>query len=556
MNLTTFFQLFGGIGLFLLGMSLLSSGLKAYAGDALRRALIRFTGSPAKAFTSGALVTALVQSSSATTVTVIGFVSAGLLTFPQAVGVVIGASLGTTTTGWIVAGLGLKVSIALYALPIIGVGAFLNLLGRNRWKAVGEALAGFGLIFVGLEVLKEGMAGLTQVFDLASLPHEGLWGHAIVITVGVVMTVIMQSSSAATATTLTALHSNSINFEQATLLVIGAAVGTTITGVLAAIGGSVAAKRTAAAHVSFNLATGVIAALLLPLFIRGIAWAQQHLGLDPGALSLAAFHTSFIAVGVLIFLPLADRFARAIEWLLPERGPRMPKGLDNTVLHVPAVALEATKRALRETAVELFAVMGQSLGGVRGAVVTPPPESDLADPPSADLVRRWLALIQQFMARVPSLAANEPMSRSRVAQVHALDHLLRLLDHAPPSDAVTTALNDPLLLNQKTRTRDLLELASRGLSGQEQPGWLQAVESGAREVAELRQRERPHVIETMAAAGVEPASTLALLDAMRWMEKVAYHAWRISHHLGTTPESLRQPAHAIAAQPEPRTDAE
>jgi len=549
-------MLFGGIGLFLLGMALLSDGLKAFAGDALRRALVRLTGRPVKAFASGALVTALIQSSSATTVTVIGFVSAGLLTFPQAVGLVIGASLGTTTTGWIVAGLGLKVSIALYALPIIGVGAFLNLLGRNRWKAMGLALAGFGLIFVGIEVLKDGMTDITKVFDLASLPYAGFVGHAIVITVGVVMTVIMQSSSAATATTLTALHSGSINFEQATLLVVGAATGTTITGVLAALGGSVAAKRTAAAHVSFNLATGVIAALCLPLFLRGIAWAQQHMGLDPGALSLAAFHTSFIGVGVLIFLPLADRFARAIEWLLPERGPRLPKGLDDTVLHVPAVALEATKRALRETAIELFAVMGQSLGGMRGAVVTPPPEGESTEPPSPELVRRWLAYIQQFMAKVPSMPAREPMSRSRVAQMHALDHLLRLLDHAPPPGNVAASLDDPLLNVQRTRTQELLELASVGMRDEPQPGWLEAVESRAQELADLRKQERPRVIETMAAAGMEPASTLAVLDAMRWINKIGYHTWRISHHLGTAPESQKQPAHPIAAQPEPRSEAE
>src|SRR5690606_15462357 len=142
------FQLTGGIGLFLLGMVLLTDGLKAFAGEALRRALVRFTGTPLKAFTSGALVTLVVQSSSATTVTVIGFVSAGLLAFPQAVGVVMGASLGTTGTGWIVSVLGLKVSVGFYALPVVGIGAFMRLLGSGRWRSLGFALAGFGIIFI------------------------------------------------------------------------------------------------------------------------------------------------------------------------------------------------------------------------------------------------------------------------------------------------------------------------------------------------------------------------------------------------------------------------
>lgn len=326
---------------------------KAFAGDALRRALVRFTGTPLKAFGSGALVTAMIQSSCATTVTVIGFVSAGLLTLPQAVGVVMSASLGTTGTGWIVAVLGLKVSLVFYAPPLVGLGAFLRLLGHGRIRSLGLALAGFGLIFIGIETLQDGMQGLSGVFNLAKLPAGGLWGHLLAMVIGIVMTVIMQSSSAAVATTQTALHTGTINFEQAASLMIGAAVGTTVTGALAAIGGSAPAKRTALAQVVFNLATGVIAVVLLPVFLWGIGWAQEHAGLDPGATSLAAFHTTIIAVGVAILLPFVDSFARRIERWLPERGPKLTQHLDDTLLHVPAVALEATRRALCETAGDL-----------------------------------------------------------------------------------------------------------------------------------------------------------------------------------------------------------
>ncbi|HNP52760.1 MAG TPA: Na/Pi symporter, partial [Nitrosomonas nitrosa] len=223
-----FFQLFGGIGLFLMGMVLLTDGLKAVAGDALRGALVRFTGTPYKAFVSGALVTLMVQSSTATTVTLIGFVSAGLLTFPQAVGVVLGASLGTTGTGWMVSMLGLKVSLGFYALPLVGIGALLRLLTHGRWRSSGLALAGFGLIFVGIDHLQNGMQVLAGAFDLTALPSTGVIGHLIATVIGVFMTVVMQSSSAAVATTLTALHANVINFEQAASLVIGAAIGTTI----------------------------------------------------------------------------------------------------------------------------------------------------------------------------------------------------------------------------------------------------------------------------------------------------------------------------------------
>src|SRR5690606_39737068 len=166
------FRLLGGIGLFLLGMALLSDGLVGFAGAALRRALLRFTGTPWRAFTSGALTTLLIQSSTATTVTLIGFVSAGLIGYSQAIGVVIGASLGTTATGWLVAGLGLKINLGFYTLPLIGIGAFLRVLGRGRWRHLGFACGGFGMLFLGLSSMQEGMQGLSDHFDFKALPSE------------------------------------------------------------------------------------------------------------------------------------------------------------------------------------------------------------------------------------------------------------------------------------------------------------------------------------------------------------------------------------------------
>ncbi|MCX7916139.1 MAG: Na/Pi symporter, partial [Verrucomicrobiae bacterium] len=186
--LAMIFRLVGGVGLFLLGMALLTDGLKAVAGEPLQRALVRFTGKPWRAFVSGMLVTLLVQSSSATTVTVIGFVSAGLLTLPQALAVVMGASLGTTGTGWLVAVLGLKISVGFYALPLVGVGAFLKLFGGRRWQPVGLALAGFGLIFVGIETLQMGMSRLTDFVHLARLPSGGLAAHVVGMLAGVGLT--------------------------------------------------------------------------------------------------------------------------------------------------------------------------------------------------------------------------------------------------------------------------------------------------------------------------------------------------------------------------------
>ncbi len=516
------FKLIGGIGLFLLGMVLLTDGLKAFAGEALRRALVRFTGTPLKAFTSGALVTLMVQSSSATTVTVIGFVSAGLLAFPQAVGVVMGASLGTTGTGWIVSVLGLKVSVGFYALPVVGIGAFMRLLGGGRWRSLGFALAGFGIIFIGIESLQEAMEGLSGVLRLQELPSGGFLGHLIAMAIGVVLTIVMQSSSAAIATTLTALHAGSLNFEQAASLVIGAAIGTTVTGALAAIGGSVPAKRTALAHILFNLSTGLIALLLLPLFLHGIAWAQTNLGLDPGATSLAAFHTAFIAAGVLVFLPFVGAFSRRIERLLPEHDDSPTRHLDDSLLQAPSIALEATRRALRETAVDLVTSLDVVLS----------PDGRTRD---LDMQRGRIAgsldRIQQFFTRIPPVGADEPLSQLRVGQMHAIDHLTRLLSRLEPSDNVRLILADPRLKPTVEIGRSVLAQAAAGLGEKPPPGWLAKVAASAAHLADLRRQERPKVLNATSGGTYAPVEALEVLDAMRWLDRVGYHTWRLSHYL-------------------------
>ncbi|HMP71667.1 MAG TPA: Na/Pi cotransporter family protein [Kiritimatiellia bacterium] len=515
------FKLTGGIGLFLMGMVLLTDGLKAYAGDALRRALVRFTGTPRKAFFSGALVTAVVQSSSATTVAVIGFVSAGLITFPQAIGVVFGASLGTTGTGWIISVLGLKVSVGYYALPLVGIGAFMKLLGRGRNRSLGLAVAGFGLIFIGIETLQDGMRGLSEVFDLSSLPSGGLPGHLLAMVIGIVMTVVMQSSSAAVATTLTALHAEAIHFEQAASLVIGAAIGTTITGALAAIGGNISAKRTAAAHVSFNLATGLIAILFLPLFLRGIGWAQEELGLDPGATSLAAFHTAFVGVGVIIFLPFAFPFARLIERLLPERGMTLTRHLDGTLLRVPSVALEATRRVVKEAASDTFGLIDGSLGGAG----TQPDEGEITR------LRHALDQTATFFRQIPPIAEDEPLSSIRISQMHAMEHLSRLLSHASPPPGVGRRMGVEPFKAAVGIGREILILGARGLRGDAAGDWVGGMEHLAMSLADLRRKQRPLLLQKTALGTANPEEALEVLDAMRWLDRVCYHGWRICHHL-------------------------
>ena len=525
----TFFYLIGGIGLFLLGMTLMSDGLKSFAGDALRNALVRFTGTPFKAFISGTLVTVMVQSSSATTVAVIGFVSAGLLTFPQAVGVVIGASLGTTATGWIVSVFGLKVSLGYYALPLVGAGALMKLLAIGRWRSLGLALAGFGLIFVGISHLQMGMEGLAGLFDLAALPSAGFWAHLVIMGIGLAMTIIMQSSSAAVATTLTALYAGSINFEQAASLVIGAAVGTTITGAIAAIGASVPTKRTALAHIIFNLTNGLIAILLLPVFLWLIGLGQLYLGLEPGAMSLAAFHTIFIGLGAAFFLPFAESFSKWIERLLPEQGPMLTRHLDAALLGVPSVALEASRRALCETAANMIRVIRLELQASG---------RERIDFSEAEL-RRALDDIGMFFSRIPTAADVGMLSKGRVSQVHAIEHMDRLSDYLrPPAVLGRVEKTDSLLHEPLETARRILELSEAGLevsaTTEFQPEvafWPAQVETMSLELSEIHRRARPVILKKTAGEGA-PMLALQTLDAIRWLDRVGYHTWRISNYLG------------------------
>jgi phosphate:Na+ symporter len=516
-----FFALFGGIGLFLLGMILLTEGLKAFAGDALRQALLRFTGRPVTAFCSGAAVTALVQSSSATTLATIGFVSAGLLGFSQAVGIVFGASLGTTSTGWIVSTIGLKFSIGSLALPLTGLGAFMRLLGRGRIPSLGLALAGFGLIFIGIDTLQEGMAAFAEAFDLSRIPYRGFWGHFLLLLIGLLMTVVMQSSSAAVATTLAALHSGAIVFEQAASLVIGQAIGTTVTAGLAAIGATTAAKRTALAHIIFNSATGLIALVLLPFFL----WLIQNFfvaeGELPGAVALAAFHTLFIATGVMIFLPMAGPFARWIERLLPERDDKLTRFLDRSLLEVPAVAQEAAARALQDVIGSVVNCLRNALAGGadKGAAGATPDINEVSE-------------IRSFISAIPVDAApgSSAVAR-RVDLMHAMDHVSQIIEEQMPLRHL------PVGADKDPQLQSIVELCQSAIGHFEK-----LLESNAAEeldrvgqlaalLADSRRRSRQQLLESASVGQRDSQAALALLDRIRNIDSTVYHLWRALEHL-------------------------
>src|SRR5262245_39493815 len=324
--MSTAIAILGGVGLFLLGMAVMTDGLKALAGSALRTALSQAAATPLSGVLWGAVITLLVQSSSAVTMTTIGLVSAELLTFPKGLGLVFGPHVGTTGTGWLVALIGVRVSRSSYARPMIFVGALAELLAGGRIAAAGGALAGFALVLYGLTTLQQGMGGLAESLHPSDLPAvlgtpevgwiAGSVGLMTLIAVGLAMTAVMQSSTAAIAVTISAFYAGAVSLEQGAALIIGQNIGTATSSALADLGASATAKRLALAYVLFKVIAAVIAIVAFPFTA---ALMNVFAASIDGMTLLAAYHTAYNVVGVAVLLPATQWFARLVERLLPSR---------------------------------------------------------------------------------------------------------------------------------------------------------------------------------------------------------------------------------------------
>lgn len=535
-------SLLGGIGIFLLGMLLLTDGLKGIAGDALKGILTRFVAGPLSGVAWGALVTAIVQSSTATTIATVGFVSAGLLTFTQSIGVVFGANLGTTSTGWIVSQLGFKVSLGTIAPPLVLIGVAARLLGRDRWSQAGMCVAGFGLLFVGIDMLQAGMATLAERVNPADLPRiDGdawLTGRLLLIGFGFAMTVVMQSSSAAMTATLAALAAGAIDFEQAAALSIGQNVGTTPKALIASIGGPVAAKRTALAHVLFNVATGAVALATLPLLVRAVAWITGADDASDQPTELAFFHTAFNLIGVLVFLPIIGPFARLIERVIPDRAASPRSTLPPALAEVGAIGLEAARRALHGVLAEATHA-GAALIARGGR--DPHEEIGLAD------AKARLEEIRGFVLRIGRGEQRERDMERQVSYLHAIDHLdrlLRALRERTPVRGPGRSIDDPVVgpvVPVVVRAAERIAAAAQEtLSEPRDPTGARAVETAARasaELAETRRVQRARAFERAASGDLAPELAIARVEALLWLDRVAYHQWRAAAHLLGTPSA-------------------
>lgn len=326
--------LIGALGFFIYGMKVMSDGIQKVAGSKMRSILSKMTSTRFLGIATGFLITALLQSSSATTVMIVSFVNAGLLSLVESIGVIMGANIGTTITAWLISLLGFKVKISAIALPIIAIGFPMMFSSKSNIKAWAEVLIGFALLFMGLEALKESVPNLKENTEflsfLSSYADMGILSILIFIGVGTLLTLIVQSSSAAMALTLVMCYEGYIPFELAAAMVLGENIGTTITANLAALVGNVHAKRAARAHFIFNIFGVVWMIFSLQLFIKIIDnYMISNMDLSPLSvvgesvaipIGLSIFHTSFNIINVLLLVWFVPLISRIVIRMQPSKG--------------------------------------------------------------------------------------------------------------------------------------------------------------------------------------------------------------------------------------------
>ena len=391
MGILQIFTLLGAMGMFLYGMNLMSAGLQKAAGDRLRSFLSAMTSNPFKRVMTGVGITALIQSSSATTVMVVSFVNAGLLTLVQAIGVIMGANIGTTITAWMVSLLGFKADISILAVPLMLLGFLFSNSKKNQRKNIGELIVGFSLLFLGLSFMKESVPDLKQTSEVLEFVRQwaglGFWSVLIFLGIGTVLTLILQSSSATMAITLIMLSMGWIPFPMACAMVLGENIGTTITANIAASVGNPAAKRAALSHTIFNVFGVIWALILFRPFLSLVGKIIELMGYpNPAAAGFAVsapdgtdgtaalyglsmLHTLFNLINTLILVWFTDLIAKVVTKLVKEPENKEEKAFRLKYIEAGPLATPelATEQAFKEI-IHFAQISRNGLGYARAAI--------------------------------------------------------------------------------------------------------------------------------------------------------------------------------------------
>lgn len=560
-ELPFFLILAGGLGLFLYGMRIMSEGMHSVAGEHLRRILTHLTRNRLSAVFFGSFITAILQSSSATTIMVVGFVNAGLLPLVQAIAVVLGANIGTTITAQLIA-----FPITTYALPLIGLGTFFSyFLQRRKKNDWGEILLGFGLVLLGLSVMKQSFdpvkhsAELHQIFTLIGD------FHLLGILVGALLTVLFQSGTATIALVLALATTGIISFEASVTLVLGENIGATITSNLAAIGSNLAARRTAFCHFLFNLIGAGIALLFFHLFLKGVALfspgdadmviqsAEQarQWGMNIGekpfiARHIANTHTFFNVLNVLIFVPFISTLARISTWAIrghESRQKMQAQFIDERVINTPPVAMnQAWRECLRmaQTALEMLRIANHFLK-----------TEQLSH--SQDLYQREALLdylqkeITNFLVAISQQAVSADVAQRLAVLMHMVNDLERIGDHC---------VNLWDLGRKKAETRTIFSTIGKNeladISGKTESFLCELIDAlqtknrtfvstalhFENDIDLLEENYRNHHIERLNTGECSVGPGMIFIDMLHSYEKISDHSYHIAKAVLETEQSV------------------
>ncbi|MEZ4599251.1 MAG: Na/Pi cotransporter family protein [Syntrophotaleaceae bacterium] len=474
-NQAMVFGLLGGLGLFLFGMKIMSEGLQKVAGDRMRKILTALTNNRIIGTLVGLAVTAIIQSSSATTVMVVGFVNAGLMTLTQSIGVVLGANIGTTITAQLLA-----FKITQYALPAIGLGTGLKLFSKSRqWSYVGEILLGFGILFFGLATMKEAFDPIKDSVEFQNFFLMVGDNHLLAVLLGALLTIFVQSSSATIGITLALATAGLISFEASVALILGENIGTTVTANLAAIGTNRVARRTALAHFLINFLGVGYMLLLFPVFldfvnhitpedadfvVQSVAEAEK-LGVVLGdkpfiARHIANTHTLFNIINTLIFLPLVGVLCRLTTLLIPgkeEASEFHLKYLDNRVLNTPPIAYGQARSETRRMAQITLEMFQETL-----AIFPHIDEKRLVHlEKMEEIVDLLQKEITDFLVALSQQSITRQMSQDVAAMMHMANDLERIGDHCENLCKLFVKRKQQKISFSESAVEEIMELAEK-----------------------------------------------------------------------------------------------
>jgi phosphate:Na+ symporter len=421
-----------GLGIFLFGMFLLEESVRQLSGRAFRRIIKKATTGKIRSITTGMFSTAVLQSSSAVSLMTLAFAGAGIMSMQNAVGVIFGTNIGTTFTGWIIAAVGFKLNIEGISLPLIGIGGLgLILLSQSpRYSGFSKLSVAFGFLFMGLDYMKTSVENFAGSFDLATIPHYGIWFYVLI---GFILTALVQSSSATIAIILTALNGGIIYFSEGAAMVIGANIGTTVTVMLGAIGAGQIKKQIALSHLIFNVTTGVIAFLILPIFVRASALTGNET--QNYVLGIALFHTFFNVLGVALFYPFISTLVILLKKWLPDKSKPIAPHLRNISQNLPEAALHALslelKHLYRETIA--FCIILLHSDGKSAPVRKVLAANGFSPEIAKRTAEEQLALTRELHKAIVAFASNIQHGELEAAEktrIHQLIHLSMLLSQA------------------------------------------------------------------------------------------------------------------------------